>query len=116
MVRYIILLCILVIHLGKCFTAEAGTRLPAKNVSTEKKASLSPADLLRNESGEVVRSFQLAAFRTSPRDHRFTDGIITVNKLSTCFADHLQKRFTLFPATQGKALIRLLLFPNHYFW
>jgi hypothetical protein len=115
-VRYLFTLLLLFAQLVTGFTADAGTSLPANNRSHEKSTSILADDLSPNHLAEVANSFQFNCVAFNVRDHRDTDGSIMVARLSNYMSGDLRKRINAFPTPYWSSFIRLLLFPNHYFW
>jgi len=115
-VRYIYIICILFLQLANGFTAEAGTRLPVKDASHKKEASLSIHDLLHHHAAEVARSIRFSCSTLNARDQRENDGLLSLDHLSDQIAGDLRTRINDFSIAHWTPLIRLLLFPNHYFW
>ncbi|OQP54265.1 hypothetical protein A4H97_22505 [Niastella yeongjuensis] len=107
---------ILFVQLVRCFTAEAGTPLPENNIAHQKSASLLADDLLPDHFAEVAHAIQFTCVASTIRDHRDSDGSITLVRLSNYNAGDLHKRIKAFSVPHSSSFIRLLLFPNHYFW
>jgi hypothetical protein len=115
-VRYLFTLLLLFVQLVTGFTADAGTSSPTNNISHEKSASLLANDILHNHFAEVANTFQFNCVAFNIRDHRDSDGSIMVARLSDYISGDLRKRINAFPTPHWSSFIRLLLFPNHYFW
>jgi hypothetical protein len=99
-----------------CFTAGAETHLPLNNSSHEKGASFIANDFFHDQSAEVARTIQFNCVAFAVRDHRITEGTVTVAHLSNYIAGDLRKRINASPTPHWSPFIRSLLFPNHYFW
>jgi len=115
-VRYLFTLLLLFVQLVTGFTADAGTSSPTNTISHEKSASLLANDILHNHFAEVANTFQFNCVAFNIRDHRDSDGSIMVARLSDYISGDLRKRINAFPTPHWSSFIRLLLFPNHYFW
>jgi hypothetical protein len=115
-VRYLVTLILLFVQLTRCFTAAAEAHVPLNEVSHEKSASFQAGDLLHDQSAEVARTIQFTCVAFAIRDHRITEGTVTVAHLSDYIAGDLRKRINASPTPHWSPLIRSLLFPNHYFW
>jgi hypothetical protein len=115
-VRYLFTLLLLFVQLVTGFTAGAGTPSPTNNISHEKGHSLLANDFLHDHLAEVANSFQFNCVAFSVKDHRDTDGSVMVTRLSDYLSGDLRKRINAFPTPHWSSFIRLLLFPNHYFW
>lgn len=115
-VRYLFTILILFVQLVSGFTAEAGTQLYANDIAHQKSATLLADDLLPDHFAEVAHAIQFIGAASSLRDHRDTDAIVTVTRLSNYLAGDLRKRINAFSEPHAVSFIRLLLFPNHYFW
>ncbi|MBO9203333.1 MULTISPECIES: hypothetical protein [Niastella] len=114
--RYLFTLLILFVQVVTCFTASAGTSLPANNIAHEKSSSLLANDHLIDHFAEIAYAIQFNCVAFNGRDHRDTDGSIMVARLSNYMAGDLRKRVSAFPTPHWSSFRRLLLFPNHYFW
>jgi hypothetical protein len=91
--------------------------LPAKEISHNKKAAcLYANDLLHDQAAEVVRSIQFSCIVFNARDHRSNEALFSVEHLSNNVAEDSRKRINASAISHWTPLIRLLLFPNHYFW
>ena len=115
--RYLVIICILFLQFANSFTAAAEAALPVKEVSQNKKAAcLYANDLLHDQAAEVVRSihFNCIAFKT--REHRDTEGLLSPDHQSDDMAGDLRKLINDAAISHWTPLVRLLLFPNHYFW
>jgi len=115
-VRYLFTLLLLFVQLVTGFTADAGTSLPSNNISHDQHTSILADDFSPNHLAEVANSFQFNCAQFNVRDHRDTDGSIMVARLSNYISGDLRKRINVFPTPYWSSFIRLLLFPNHYFW
>ena len=114
--RYLYIICILLLQFARGFAADAGTPLPVKEVSHNKTASLSANDQLHDEAAEVARSIQFSCVVFNARIHRDTEGLVATGYMSDYIADDLRKRNNVFSISHFTPLNRLLLFPKHYFW
>ncbi|WP_133055322.1 hypothetical protein [Niastella koreensis] len=114
--RYLFTLLLLFVQLVTGFTADAGTTLPSNNISHEKNTSILANDFSPNHLGEAATSFQFNCVAFNVRDHRDTDASVMVGRLSNYISGNLRKRINAFPTPHWSSFIRLLLFPNHYFW
>jgi hypothetical protein len=114
-VRYLFILLLLFVQLTTGI-AEAGTPLPANNGSHQRSASLLANGFLHDHLAEVAHTIQFNCVAFNVRDHRDTDGAFTIARLSNYLAGDLRKRINACSAPHSSSLIRLLLFPNHYFW
>jgi hypothetical protein len=115
-VRYLFIVILLFVQLVTGFTADAGTPLPANNIAHPKSASVLANDFLSDHFAEVAHSIQFSCVAFSVRDHRDSDGSIMVARLSNYIAGDLRKRINASSTPHWSSFIRLLLFPNHYFW
>jgi len=116
-VRFLLIISILFLQLAHSFTAVAETPLPAKEAAHNKKAAcLYANDLLHHHAAEVVRTIQFNCIAFNARDHRGNEALLSVEQLSNCVADDSHKRINDSAISHFTPLIRLLLFPNHYFW
>ncbi|HUP12847.1 MAG TPA: hypothetical protein VM187_11555, partial [Niastella sp.] len=93
------------------------TALPAEDVAHHKKAAcLYAKDLLHHQAAEVARSIQFSCIVFSARDHRTNEGLLSLDHLKDNISGDLRKRINDCAGAHFISLIRLLLFPNHYFW
>lgn len=91
--------------------------MPVKEVSHNNKAAcLYANDLLHDQAAEVVRSIQFNCIVFNARDHRNNEGLLSLHHLSDNIGNDLRKRINDSSISHWTPLIRLLLFPNHYFW
>ena len=115
--RYLLIISILFLQFAHSFTAVAEAALPAKEISHNKKAAcLYANDLLHDQAAEVVRSIQFNCIVFNARDHRGNEALLSIEHLSDDVTDDLRKRINDFAISHWTPLVRLLLFPNHYFW
>jgi len=95
----------------------AEAALPAKEVSHNKKAAcLYANDRLHDQAAEVVRSIQFNCIVFHARDHRDNEGLLSLHHLRDYITGDLRKCINDSAISHWTPLIRLLLFPNHYFW
>jgi hypothetical protein len=95
----------------------AETALPAKEISHHNKtACLYANDLMHHQAAEVVRSIRFNCIVFNARDHRSNDALLSIEHLSNNVTDDSRKRINDSGISHWTPLIRLLLFPNHYFW
>lgn len=73
-------------------------------------------DLLQDQAAEVVRSIQFNCIVFNAREHRDNEGLLSLDHLSDNMAGDLHKRINDAAISHWTPLVRLLLFPNHYFW
>lgn len=95
--------------------AGADRPLPTGNIPHQKNTSILASDFLHDHLAEVAHpiQFNCVAFHVNQRD---TDGTITVARLSNYISGNLRKRINAAAVPHWSSFIRLLLFPNHYFW
>jgi hypothetical protein len=116
-VRYLLIISILFLQFANSFTAKAEAALPAKDVSHNKKAArLYANDLLHDQAAEVARTIRFTCIGFKARDHRANEGLFSPDHVSDNIAGDLDKRINDSAIAHFTPLIRLLLFPNHYFW
>jgi hypothetical protein len=114
-VRYVFTICILFVHLVRCFTAEAET--PDQHIISQKKdAVVSSLSGHHDPTAELARSIHFNCTRVPIRDHRLQENVPATDNLGSYIAEALRKRAIVQPASPRFPLKRLLLFPNHYFW
>jgi hypothetical protein len=95
----------------------AEAALPVKEVSHNKKAAcLYANDLFHDQAAEVARTIQFSCIVFNARDHRANEGMLSLNHLSDPIASDLRKCINDSSISHFTPLVRLLLFPNHYFW
>jgi hypothetical protein len=116
-VRYLLVICILFLQFANSFTAVAEAALPVKEVSHNKKAAcLYANDLLHDQAAEVARTIQFSCIVFNARDHRANEGLLSLTRQGDPIAGDLRKCISDSTISHWTPLVRLLLFPNHYFW
>jgi hypothetical protein len=97
------------------FTAAAN--LPDRApVSQKESASITAADGHQKHAAEIVQTFRFHSLAGKIRVQRYVDVLISVINHSNGLSNEIHKRVTAYPFIPGIPLIRLLLFPKHYFW
>lgn len=115
--RYLLIISILFLQFANSFTAVAEAALPVKEVSHNKKAAcLYANDLLHDQAAEVARTIQFSCIVFNTRDSRVHEGLLSLDRLSDPIAGDLRKCINDSAISHFTPLVRLLLFPNHYFW
>lgn len=113
--RYVFTICILFIQLVSCFTAGAET--PDQHIISQKKdAVVSSLSGHHDPIAELARSIHFNCTTVQIRDHRLLEDVPSTDNLGSYIAEALRKRAIAHPVSPRFPLIRLLLFPNHYFW
>jgi hypothetical protein len=115
-VRHLLIICILFSQLLGSFTAEAGKPFKGNVLPQTENAGLYAASLYDEHAAEVARPIQFNYITFRLTAQRLLTGSLSINNLGYYIPDELRKRENVRPAFIGPPLVRLLLFPNHYFW
>jgi hypothetical protein len=97
------------------FTAAANLpdRVP---VAQKESACITEADFHQKHAAEIVQTFRLLNATGKIRVQRYLDVLIAITNRSNYLSGEIHTRVTAFPFIPGIPLVRLLLFPPHYFW
>ena len=114
--RHFIYISILFVQLLGYFTAEAGKPFPINDVSQPENTRIAAADFHHDHTAEIVRPIQFHCATFKLTDQPFPAGKLSINKLGYYLPDELRKRENVCPTSTWVPLVRLLLFPKHYFW
>ena len=97
------------------FTAAAN--LPDRApVSQKETSTITEAGFHQKHAAEIVPAFRLHSTTGKIRVQRYLEAVIAIINRSNYLSGEIHKRVTAFPFTPGIPLVRLLLFPPHYFW
>lgn len=115
-VRYVFTICLLFIQLLGHITAEAEVPFQISNISQQENAAIAISSFHTDHAAEVVCTIQFNGTTFKWRAHRFQAGSISINNLSNYIPEEPGNHANVYPAPIRVPLVRLLLFPNHYFW
>jgi hypothetical protein len=105
----------LFVQLIRCITAVAEAPYQ-HNVSQKQHAAVAAFSYHHDPAAELARSIHFTGTTFQVKDHRFQEDVLAANNLNSSMATALRKRAIAYSASPRSPLIRLLLFPNHYFW
>ena len=114
--RYIITICILFIHLAGSIAVKAGGPAPVNEVSHTDKAALSTAGTNLNSEAEVSRTVQFHCTTFKLSNNRLLVAVLSMTQVSNEVAGKLYTHPATYQFSYSLPLVRLLLFPQHYFW
>lgn len=114
--RYFVNICLLFVQLLGYFTAEAGKPFQINDLSQHENAVISASSFHYDHSAEVARPIHLNYTTFKLIGQRFPAGILSINNPGYYIPDELRKRENVCPTSIWIPLVRLLLFPKHYFW
>lgn len=110
-----LIICILLSLLAGYY-ASAKAPVSSKQPTSMEAAQLSATLLRTNDAAELTPSvqFTLQAFKT--REQRFLQSLVRVFCLQTPLPAGTNGHANVYPPLPHIPLVRLLLFPKHYFW
>lgn len=115
-VRYASILYILILQLLWQSAIEPKMYSPVTKALQEGSAGISASSVTPKQYGEITPLLQFSGIVskvTSPKQH---DGLTGILNLSSYLSVQVRTIINSFVSPPRFPLVRLLLFPNHYFW
>ncbi|WP_146217430.1 hypothetical protein [Chitinophaga sp. S165] len=114
--RYAFICYILLLQLLWQSATEPKVYAAGNKALQEESAGISESSVTPRQYGEITPFLQFNGTISKVNGQRLHDGLASILNLSSYLSIQVSKATTAFSSPPRFPLVRLLLFPHHYFW